>query len=384
MGKNIAFVPLRGGSKSIVLKNIRTFLGKPLTYWVLKSLEYAKSIDVIVVATDSDDIKNIVAEFNFSKVVVYDREAINAKDTSSTESVLLEYLLKNKHNANDNIVLAQATSPFTRSADFDQAINILKNSHADSLLSVVTSKRFYWDENGPVNYNFEERPRRQDFQGLFLENGAIYINSIRNITKHNNRLSGKICYYIMPEHTGYEIDEEHDWVIAEAIMRSINKEKRSLNKIKLFATDIDGVMTDSGMYYTERGDEIKKFNTKDGMGLEMLRNQGIITVIITSENTNMVYNRGKKLKVDYVYQGVKDKLRILKDICEKLDIRLSEVAYIGDDINDIEVLQSVGLPACPLDSDYKVKSIDRIKLLTCNGGQGVVRELSNFILDYNA
>ncbi|MEZ4900552.1 MAG: HAD family hydrolase [Spirosomataceae bacterium] len=105
--------------------------------------------------------------------------------------------------------------------------------------------------------------------------------------------------------------------------------------VKLFLTDVDGVLTDGSMYYTESGDEFKRFHTHDGMAFELLRKAGIKTGIITSENTQIVARRAAKIKADFLYQGQRDggKLAAAQEICHELGIHLSEVAYIGDDIN---------------------------------------------------
>lgn len=146
------------------------------------------------------------------------------------------------------------------------------------------------------------------------------------------------------------------------------------NNIKLFGCDVDGTLTDAGMYYTENGDELKKFNTRDGMGIKLLRESGIITLIITSENTKIVENRAKKLKVDYLYQGVQNKLEIIEELLKKLNIDKSEFAYIGDDINDKEILEFAGLKACPNDAMEIIKNIDNILIMSKKGGEGTVRE----------
>ncbi|WP_304333375.1 HAD family hydrolase [Brachyspira innocens] len=146
------------------------------------------------------------------------------------------------------------------------------------------------------------------------------------------------------------------------------------NNIKLFGCDVDGTLTDAGMYYTENGDELKKFNTRDGMGMKLLRESGIITLIITSENTKIVENRAKKLKVDYLYQGVQNKLEIIEELLKKLNIDKSEFAYIGDDINDKEILEFAGLKACPNDAMEIIKNIDNILIMSKKGGEGTVRE----------
>lgn len=382
---NIAFIPVRCGSKSITFKNIKEFCGKPLVYWNIEALEKSNNIDKIFVATDCEEIKNVVNSFNFSKVKIYDRDKENASDTSSTESVMLEFINKQNFKDSDLFFLVQATSPLTQTKDFDKALETLKNENADSLLTCIKTKRFFWDKNvNPINYDFTNRPRRQDFDGLFMENGAFYINSIENIKKDKNRLSGKIAIYEMEEFTAVEIDEEDDWLIAEKMMYKyiLSKRKKEL-QIKLFLSDVDGTLTDAGMYYGENGEEFKKFNTHDGKGFELLRKAGIKTGIITSENTKIVANRAKKLKVDYLYQGLehKGKLDIAKEICEKEGIKLEEVAYIGDDINCKELLQSVGLAACPANALEEIKNIPSIIKLSKCGGDGAVREFVEKILN---
>jgi N-acylneuraminate cytidylyltransferase len=218
-----------------------------------------------------------------------------------------------------------------------------------------------------------------------MENGAFYINSVGNIVNDRNRLSGKIGIYEMPEYTGMEIDEPDDWKIIENLMQRNVLSKRQKKKIKLFLSDVDGVLTDGGMYYSENGDELKKFNTRDGMAFQLLSNIGIKTGIITSEETKIVERRAKKLKLDYLFQSKSDggKLAVAMEICKKECIGLDEVAYIGDDINCLELLSSVGHAACPLDANYKIKNIKNIKVLPIKGGEGAVRAFVDHIIEIN-
>ncbi len=381
---NIAFIPVRCGSKSIPFKNIKEFCGKPLVYWNLAALQNSTNIDKIFVATDCEEIKCVVNSFGFSKVEVYDRDLQNANDTASTESVMLEFIAKQKFNDQDLFFLVQATSPLTQTKDFDEALETLKKQNADSLLTCVRTKRFYWNEDGtPHNYDYKNRPRRQDFDGMLMENGAFYINTIANIKRDKNRLSGKIAIYEMAEFTAVEIDEEDDWVIAERLMRKHIFSKRLKSTIKLFLSDVDGTLTDAGMYYSEDGNEFKKFNTHDGKGFELLRKAGIKIGIITSENTQIVTNRAKKLKVDYLYQGLENrgKLNIAQEICTKEGISLDQVAYIGDDINCKELLYHVGVAACPANALDDIKKIPNIIKLSKSGGDGAVREFVEMILN---
>lgn len=211
----ISIVPIRSGSKGIPHKNIKLLNGKPLVWWVLNSLEKSV-VDTIIVPTDEDYV-DIIKGFNFSKVKTFVRDPKNSRDTSPTEDVLIEVI--KSLNINDDVLLSQSTSPLTKYYDYNEAIK--KYENYDSLLSVVKQYRFIWDKNGkPLNYDYTKRPRRQDFDGQYVENGAIYINHSNNILKYKNRLSGKIGLYEMSENTYYEIDEKDDWIIIENLMKN--------------------------------------------------------------------------------------------------------------------------------------------------------------------
>lgn len=384
--KTIAFIPVRGGSKSIPLKNIKLFCGKPLVCWNIEALENCPEVDEVIVATDSDAIWTTVEKQSYKKTILYKRSAENACDTASTESVMLEYI-HNTKLAEDNIfMLVQATSPLTESIHFSEALQMYAKGEYDSIITCVRNFRFFWKEDGTsLNYDYMNRPRRQNFKGMLMENGAFYINTVKNILVNGNRLGGKIGIYEMPEYTATEIDEPDDWIILENLMRKhvlAHKTPEHLeHSIKLFLSDIDGTLTDGGMYYSENGDELKKFNTRDGMGIGMLREKGIKVGIITSEDRELNQRRADKLKLDFFYQGKKNggKLAVAKQICEQMGITLQEVAYIGDDINCIELLSAVGMAACPADADARVKAIPGIHVMSKKGGEGCVREFCETI-----
>ncbi|MDF0674680.1 MAG: HAD-IIIA family hydrolase [Nitrospira sp.] len=147
----------------------------------------------------------------------------------------------------------------------------------------------------------------------------------------------------------------------------------------MFATDVDGVLTDAGMYYSESGDEWKKFNTRDGMGIKLLQKAGLITAIVTQERTRLVARRAEKLAIPELHQGVFDKLSVIRDMAIRHGISLNEVAYVGDDINDMEALQAVGFSAAPADSFPQVLKIVNY-VCRQKGGEGAVRELAEIIL----
>lgn len=383
--ETIAFIPVRGGSKSIPLKNIKPFCGKPLVCWNIEALEICSAVDKIIVATDSAEIEKTVLAQSYKKTVIYHRSTENACDTASTESVMLEYIHQAGLEENGIFMLVQATSPLTETSHFTEALAQYSKGEFDSMLTCVRSYRFFWNEDGTsMNYDYRNRPRRQNFTGMLMENGAFYINTIKNILESGNRLSGHIGVYEMPEYTAAEIDEPDDWMILENLMRKhvLSKHKESFLHIKLFLTDVDGTLTDGGMYYGESGEELKKFNTRDGMGLQLLQEAGIKTGIITSENTKIVENRAKKLKVDYLVQGKRNggKLAAAQDLCAQLNITLNEVAYIGDDVNCKELLSAVRVKACPANAMLSIIEIQGIHLMKGKGGEGCVREFAEMIL----
>ena len=182
---NVAFVPVRGGSKSIPKKNIKLFCGHPLVFWSLQALQYSNSIDRIVIATNDYEIEDTVKDFRFGKVEFFRRSEEHAQDHSKTEDVMLEYIKNSSLKPEDHFILVQATNPFSIASDFDNALKQLKTSGKESLLSCARIKRFFWTNEGqPLNYDYRKRPRRQDFDGQLVENGAFYINQVKNIIKH--------------------------------------------------------------------------------------------------------------------------------------------------------------------------------------------------------
>lgn len=394
---NAAFIPVRGGSKSIPLKNIRPMCGKPLVYWTVKAACECSRIDRVYVATDSVEIKETVEAFSMEKAEVIGRSAESASDTASTESAMLEFAAEREF---DNIVLIQATSPMLTGEDLERGFALFDESDTDSVLSVVRQKRFNWmvGEDGyarPSNYDVYHRPRRQEFDGYLVENGAFYITSKENLIKSKNRVSGRIKAVEMSEDTFFEIDELSDWIIIEALMKKngisevvsdenrkdVRREekyfdelKRKAAKVQIFLTDSDGCLTDGGMYYSEQGDEMKKFNTRDGMGFRILREKGIITGIITGEDVDMVRRRAAKLKMPEVHCGIDNKLEVVKAICEKYKCTLENVAYVGDDINDVEAMLAVGLSFSVASGQREAKEAADY-VTEKKGGDGAIREI---------
>ena len=155
-----------------------------------------------------------------------------------------------------------------------------------------------------------------------------------------------------------------------------------LSKIKLLALDVDGVLTDGSLTFAEDGTEYKTFNAKDGQGIVCLNNAGFITAIITARQNGTVEHRAKNLKITELHQGVKFKLPVLEEILNKYNLSFENVAYMGDDLPDICIMEKVGLPCCPNDAVEEVQKVCKFKS-KYDGGRGAVRDLCNLILKAN-
>lgn len=164
------------------------------------------------------------------------------------------------------------------------------------------------------------------------------------------------------------------------MISKINAKK--CEKIKLVITDVDGVLTDGGMYYSEKGEIMKKFNTRDGMAVELLHNNLIKTVFLTKENSEIVKSRGKKVKADGVYINISSKEKYLVQICKKFAIKPDEIAYIGDDLNDVKIINKIGFSSCPNNAVSEIKKIVDY-ICKVNGGEGVLREVAEVILKHH-
>ena len=152
-----------------------------------------------------------------------------------------------------------------------------------------------------------------------------------------------------------------------------------IRKIKLVLTDVDGVLTDGGMYYSEKGEALKKFNTRDGMGVELLLQNKIKTIFISRENSKITKSRAKKVKAIQVLSGIKNKENELIKICKKFSIKPENIAYVGDDINDIAIMNKIGFSCAPSDCNDKVKTIADY-ICSKKGENGAFRELVDLIL----
>jgi len=382
----VAFIPVRGGSKSIPGKNIRPLAGRPLVHWVAQAALDCAGIDRVYVATDSDAIRAATLTLADPRLEVIGRSPETATDTASTESALLEFA--EAHADFDRIVLIQATSPLLAGSDLDRALIELDAAGATSALSVVRQHRFLWARGADglahaKNYIPASRPRRQDWDGELIENGAFYVTTREALLASRCRLSGPTLAIEMDPETFVELDEPSDWLMVESILARRAASgwdfATAARAVKLVVTDVDGVLTDGGMYYGPDGEALKKFSTRDGQGFARARAAGLEIAIATGEDTDIVRARAQKLRVARLYSGLTDKVPVIEGLLAELGLGWHEVAYVGDDQNDLGCLARAGVSACPADAEPLARAQARV-VLTRPGGRGCVRELIDALL----
>lgn len=381
--KKIGIIPLRKGSKGIVGKNKKKLVGRPLFSWVLGEAELSELDEIYVFTDDTEIIDFINKEYTWStKIKALLRGEENASDTASTESTMLEFCEKINYDF-DLLCLLQATSPLTLAKDINNALNKVTKEGFDSSLTVVNTHRFTWNANGtPKNYDVFNRPRRQDFEGLLVENGAVYVTSKEFFINSKNRVSGKIGLVYMDEDSFMEIDSHSDWLIVENILINRLKSSKKTNRIDYLVLDVDGVFTDGSVLFSPNGELAKKFDMRDGMGLEILRQNGVEVIVLTSENSELVRRRMEKLQIKEAHLGVKDKFTFLNRLVIEKNTNFGNLSYIGDDVNDLANMCRVAWSFAPNNATKEAIYHADITLKH-NSAEGAIRETCEFILRYN-
>jgi N-acylneuraminate cytidylyltransferase len=376
----VSIIPARGGSKGIPRKNLKQLLGQPLIAYSIKQSLLSQYVDQTIVSTEDSEIAEVSKKYG-ARVLIRPNEL--ATDTTPTEPVLINALtqLLQENVDPDYIVLLQPMSPIMRPKDIDRAIEILIDAAGDSLVSVRETTSFFWSRNGkPLNYDYHTRPRRQDKEWELVENGSIYITKKEFLLKEKSRLAGRILTYIMAEWKSFEIDTPFDFELVEYILR--NKLPfliENINNVNLVIFDVDGVFTNGSVYVDEQGGELLRFSRIDGKGIEMLSQAGVKIAVITSEENTIVKERMKKLNVQYVYTGVKNKEPAYELLKKELSLKDTEIAYCGDDIGDLCIIKKVGFAACPKNAVDKVKSECQY-ISPYYGGAGFVRDICDKII----
>ena len=379
----IAIIPARGGSKGIPNKNLQTVGGVTLLARTISACLKSESIATVYVSTDSDDIA-AVALNNGAQVIR--RPADISGDTASSESALLHSLneIEKTSSLPKNVLFAQCTSPFITHTDIDGILDLLKDH--DSALTVTHNHAFIWrkDNTGNaigINHDSAIRLPRQQLDPEYKETGALYAMNIDQFRKCGHRFFGRIGMYEVPADRSMEIDEPEDLRLANTleIQEKSMPSRESLQSIKAIVFDFDGVMTDDQVYITETGEEMVMASRSDGMGISALKNAGLKLLILSKERNPVVARRAEKLQIE-VIQACDNKLEALTEWLSKNQLPLSQCAYVGNDINDLQCMQAVKLAIAPIDAHPLATQAAHWRL-TRAGGKGAIRELSDAIIN---
>lgn len=392
-GLTVAIIPARGGSKGVPRKNLRPVGGVPLVVRAIRAARDAAGIDVVVVSTDDDEIAAVSAAAG-ARVIRRPDEI--SGDTASSESALLHAIDEIEAAAQRVGIVAflQATSPFIPSAALAEAVAEVRGDRADSVFSAYETYGFLWrrgevgegdgDQATAINHDAAHRPRRQDRAPHHLETGAFYVFRAEGFRRSRHRFFGRIRIAEVPEWSAIEIDDEQQlriadalaavheasWAAADAVAERID--------VRAVVTDFDGVHTDDTAIIDADGGERVRVSREDGMGVALLRRAGIPMLILSTEQNPVVRARAEKLRVP-VLHGIDDKEQALRAWAAEAGIRLTDIAYLGNDVNDLPAMRIVGWPVAVANAHPRVLATARV-VLTRTGGNGAVRELIERVL----
>lgn len=386
--KVAAVIPARGGSVGLPGKNIKPLNGIPLVGRTVLAAKNAVRVSDVYVSSDSPEILAVGALFGALGI---ERPPELSHATASSESALahaLEFIRERDGSLPDILVFLQCTSPFTTSNQIDDVIAKLVEGDASSAFAAVEDHSFIWSEGddgtaeGVTHDHTKARQRRQDMKPRYRETGAIYAMRVSEFLATGNRFCGKTM--LVPCKTPpVEIDSAEDWKVAEALASlydpATEVQRQTVTKVKALVTDFDGVHTDDLVIVNQDGSESVRCSRSDGMGIEALRKAGLKLLILSREENPVVRARARKLRME-VQHHVLDKISSLSAWRLEHGLEWSQIAYIGNDINDIDCMQACGLSIAPSDAHAKVRRIADI-VLTMPGGRGALRELSEYLLD---
>lgn len=390
-GRVVAIIPARGGSKGVPRKNLRRVGGVPLIERAVRTASETDGIDLVVVSTDDDEIA-AVSEAAGARVVR--RPADISGDTASSESAILHALdvLEGEGEPAEVVAFLQATSPFIAQDALSSAVREVRERRADSVFAAHETYGFLWSRRGrgessaegradagaavALNHDAAHRPRRQDREPHFLETGAFYVFRADGFREASHRFFGRIRIAEVPEWTAIEIDDEQQLRIARALAALHESPERV--PVRAIVTDFDGVHTDDTATVDADGVERVRVSREDGMGVSLLRRAGIPMLILSTEVNAVVRARAEKLRVP-VLHGIDDKESALRGWAEEVGIPLADIAYLGNDVNDLPALRIVGWPVAVADAHPLVLEAARV-VLSRAGGHGAVRELIERVL----
>lgn len=355
--------------------------GIPLIQRAVLSAVDSGAVDDVYVSTDDP---SIAAAAQQAGAKVIERPEELAGDTATSEAALLHALnaLQSLGTVPEVLVFIQATSPFIASSDIAKAVHRVLSGGEDVVFSAIETHAFLWEQSpgGAVGVNHEHsyRPRRQDRTPNYQETGAFYVMNVSGFIQREFRFFGHVGLQVAEHETAaLEIDNPSQLEIARECAHIFDNDRHRFD-IDALVMDFDGVHTDDLVSVDQTGLESVRVSRSDGMGVEMLRKIGLPMLILSKEKNPVVAARGKKLQVD-VIQGIDDKAKSLTDWCNQQAISLHRVAYVGNDVNDIQCLELVGWPVVVPNSHPALAKYARVRL-RAPGGRGAIREISELIL----
>jgi YrbI family 3-deoxy-D-manno-octulosonate 8-phosphate phosphatase len=383
----LCVIPARGGSKGIPRKNVAMVAGKPLIAWTIEAALGAQAIQRVVVSTDDREIGDVAVRHGTEVVM---RPADISGDTASSESALLHalaFLDAEEGYKPDLVVFMQCTSPLTLPEDIDSAVELLVQNQADAVFTAMPFHGFIWKKTSSgdaagINHDKCIRPRRQDREPEYLENGAVYVMRTEGFIAHKHRFFGKVLVAEMPESRTLDIDEPADLVRAEERLfvrkRATWQSRLARLSIRALVMDFDGVMTDNRVSVDQAGHELVTCSRGDGMGIAQLKQYAIRIVVISTEKNPVVSARCEKLGIEY-FQSVDSKIEVFKSWCSQNGMGTEDAVYVGNDINDLECMRVAGIAAAPSDAHPTVLLYNTIRL-GMRGGMGAVREVCDALI----
>lgn len=379
-GRTVAIIPARGGSKGVPRKNVQRVGGVPLIERAVRSALAAEGIDLVVVSTDDAEIAAVASA---AGAVVVRRPDELSGDTASSESAILHALdeIEAAGERVEVVAFLQATSPFISADALAEAVREVREERADSVFSAFETYGFLWARTGDdaalaLNHEAGHRPRRQDRDPHYLETGAFYVFRADGFREAQHRFFGRIRITEVPEWSAIEIDDAQQLEIARALAALHETPERI--PVRAVVTDFDGVHTDDTASVDADGVERVRVSREDGMGVSLLRKAGIPMLILSTEVNAVVRARAEKLRVP-VLHGIEDKESALRGWAEENGIALDEIAYLGNDVNDLPAMRIVGWPVAVANAHPRVLAEARV-VLTRRGGRGAVRELVERVL----
>lgn len=383
----VAVIPARGGSKGVPRKNVRLVAGKPLLAWNVEAAVGAKCMDLVVVSTDDDEIAAVAERYGARAVR---RPAEISGDTASSESALLHALevMRGEGDVPDILVFMQCTSPLTASEDVDGCVETLLKEKADSAFTAKEFFYFIWKRmpDGSadgINHDKRFRPRRQDREPQYEENGAVYAMRVDGFLKAKHRFFGRTVMSLMPESRCYEIDTEFDLEVASRLLAdrggARSRPRAFPGRPSVVVFDFDGVMTDDTVWTSSDGGEAVRCSRSDGQGINRAKHAGLRMLILSSEVNPVVRARAEKLGLEVVGgTGVYRKAEVLRRWLEREGVSPAEVVFMGNDLNDVDCMKLAAFAVAPSNASDEAKAAADM-VTSAEGGNGAVREALEFI-----